>query len=183
MRDYGESAYGGNGNIIPARPNYQNNNTGRIYYNGFYYTADRSSWAVYDFAGSLLQSGRVSSFAANRQSAIDWIDSQLGTIEEAPEGNENSEQNLDDDGEPEGNRPPTDGGGGSGVVDIEYPHDMYNCETSEKYVAYSEVDHNLYTDLGYVHDLSECKINNDPGMSDFSVIGILAGIVILGAVF
>lgn len=180
MRDYGENNSGGN--IIPVQS--MNANAGRLYYNGFYYTADSNGWTVYDFAGTQMQTGSGGrSINISLELARDWIDSQLGNIEEAPEGNENSEQNLDDDGEPEGNRPPTDGGGGSDVVEAKYPHDMYNCETSEKYVAYSEVDHNLYADLGYVHDLRECKINSDPGMSDFSIIGILAGIVILGAVF
>lgn len=70
-------------------------------------------------------------------------------------------------------------GGGSG--EATYPHDMFDCATGKKYIAYSEVDHTQYANLGYVHAMSECKINSN--INDYSLIGIAAGIIIIGIVF
>ena len=59
-----------------------------------------------------------------------------------------------------------------------YPHSMFDCATGQEYIAYTEDDHNQYEKLGYVHDLSECNIENGESPADYSFLGLA---VILGA--
>ena len=71
--------------------------------------------------------------------------------------------------------PPLDG--------VEYPHMMYDCETGKGYMAQNFQMHHGMLAMGYVHDLSECKIPppNGGGNNDFlekagsQVIGIATG--------
>tara|TARA_R100001086_G_C11825545_1_gene255226 strand:+ start:266 stop:766 length:501 start_codon:yes stop_codon:yes gene_type:complete len=72
--------------------------------------------------------------------------------------------------------PPLDG--------VEYPHMMYDCETGKGYMAQNFQMHHGMLAMGYVHDLSECKIPPPPnggGNNDFlekagsQVIGIATG--------
>ena len=54
------------------------------------------------------------------------------------------------------------------------PHLMYDCATGEAYEANTQEDHERYAALGYVHDLSECKIVQDDGDEAFALIGLFA---------
>ena len=42
-----------------------------------------------------------------------------------------------------------------------YPHEMFDCETGESYTANNEAEHEEYVDLGYVHSMSECELNDE----------------------
>ena len=52
-------------------------------------------------------------------------------------------------------------------------HSMYDCATGQEYIAYTQEDHEKYAALGYVHDLSECKIPED-GDEAFALFGLIA---------
>ena len=58
-------------------------------------------------------------------------------------------------------------------------HMMYDCATGQAYQATTQAEHEHYSSLGYVHDLSECKIDGSGPIKDFRLIGGIA-IVILG---
>jgi len=64
--------------------------------------------------------------------------------------------------------------------DTKYPHVMYDCKTGNMYTAYNKADHDKYTKRGYVHDMSECKVNGndqdqdmvEPGQ-EFALVGFV----------
>ena len=83
---------------------------------------------------------------------------------------------------------------GDGIPDFEQdfgfkPHYMYDCKTGQQFFARTLTDHNNYTALGYVHDMSECDMNgggeNGGGGGNGMEVegGILntAGIFVVGA--
>ena len=64
-------------------------------------------------------------------------------------------------------------------------HTMYDCETGDEYVAYTQEDHERYAALGYVHDMSECKMpeDSDEAFALFGLIAILAVAYVLYEAF
>ena len=110
-----------------------------------------------------------------------------------PIGPEQSPGDFDGDGIPNEQDPdhyyPDENG--DGIPDFEQdfgfkPHYMYDCKTGQQYFARTLTDHNNYTALGYVHDMSECDMNgggggNGNGMEVEGGILNTAGIFVVGA--
>ena len=61
-------------------------------------------------------------------------------------------------------------------------HMMYDCATGQAYQATSQAEHEHYASLGYVHDLSECRIDGSGPIKDFRLIGGLAILLIGGLI-
>ena len=67
------------------------------------------------------------------------------------------------------------------VTDFE-PHMMYDCESGKSYQANTKEDHDKYSKLGYVHDMSECKIKNGDSDNEFALVGLLMGLWLISKV-
>ena len=67
------------------------------------------------------------------------------------------------------------------ISDFE-PHMMYDCKTGKSYQANTKADHDKYSKLGYVHDMSECKIENGDSENEFALVGLLMGLWLVSKV-
>ena len=63
----------------------------------------------------------------------------------------------------------------------DYAHSMYDCKTGDEYIANTEEEHNEYAALGYVHDMGECK-NNEDAANAVRAIGYGLGAIALAGV-
>ena len=144
------------------------------YYNGFYYTITQPSRNRTVYAAEIYDATRTNivhreirpswSAAGATRYAKDWIDQQntgdIGDIE------------YDD-------LPPTpvDPVRPIGVV---YPHTMYDCNTGMAYQARNPNEHERYEKMGFVHDLSECKLPPNGGSNGDNSLLETAGVFVVG---
>ena len=162
------------------------------YYNGFYYdVVPVTALGTNAFEGIIYDStqrtvvyrkGFSNTNAGTVTRALkDWIDINSGAVPgDIGDINYPDLPPLDSDRPPTVpppvEPPPSDG--------VEYPHMMYDCETGKGYMAQNFQMHHGMLAMGYVHDISECKIPppaNGGGNNDFlekagsQVIGIATG--------
>ena len=134
-----------------------------VYYNGFYYDVNHPSRNRTVYEVEIYDSTQITmvhreirpnwSYSAAVRYARDWIDvasgatpGDIGDIEY-------------DDIPPTGGtetKPPQ--GDPIQPIGVVYPHTMYDCTTGKGYQARSQQEHMAMEAMGYVHDLSECKV-------------------------
>ena len=141
------------------------------YYNGFYYDVvpitalgnNAFEGIIYDATQRTVvyRKGFSNTNAGTVTRALkDWIDINSGAVP-----GDIGDIEYDD-------LPPTGGtetkppqGDPIQPIGVVYPHTMYDCTTGKAYQARSPQEHMAMDAMGYVHDLSECKVappqNND----------------------
>ena len=164
-----------------------------IPYRGYFYSTTVGyvgmwSYTVYDSLQNAIYSDTINpaSFGANNTQAgasalaMQYIDSLLGSADPPQEfvpvpGPSPIERPPTlDPVEPPAEDPVVDPPAET-PSDFE-PHLMYDCATGQAYEANTQEDHERFAEMGYVHDLSECKIpeDDDEAFALFGLIAILA---------
>ena len=145
-----------------------------VYYNGFFYdvnqpSRNRTVYAVeiYDSTQTTMVHREIRpnwSYSAAVRYARDWIDVHSGATP-----GDIGDIEYDD-------IPPTGGadtkppqGDPIQPIGVVYPHTMYDCNTGKGYQARSRQEHIAMEAMGYVHDLSECKVAPPPPQNNGSM--------------
>ena len=132
-----------------------------VYYNGFFYDVNQPSRNRTVYAVEIFDSTQVSmvhreirpnwSYAGAVTYARNWIDINSGAV---PGDIGDIEYDDLPDTKPIGPPMPNP----VQPIGVDYPHTMYDCKTGEAYQARSVQEHTAMAAMGYVHDLSECKV-------------------------
>ena len=162
------------------------------YYNGFYYDVvpitalgnNAFEGIIYDSTQRTVvyRKGFSNTNGATVTRALkDWIDINSGAVP-----GDIGDIEYDDLLPKPPNRPrPTDPPQTDPVkpIGVVYPHTMYDCATGKGYQARNRNEHEKYEKMGYVHDLSECKVKT-PGdnpileTAGVFVVGVAKGTLI-----
>ena len=134
-----------------------------VYYNGFYYDVNQPSRNRTVYEVEIYDSTQITmvhreirpnwSYSAAVRYARDWIDVASGAT--PGDIGDIGYEDIPPTGGAETKPPQGDPIQPIGVV---YPHTMYDCNTGKGYQARSPQEHMAMEALGYVHDLSECKV-------------------------
>ena len=152
-----------------------------IPYRGYFYSTTLGyvgmwSYTVYDSLRNPIFSDTLNPAGRNSQRdaaifAMQYIDNLLGTPGAEPPPSFTPGTDPPVEPVPDPVNPVEDS---SPIEDDFEPHLMYDCATGQAYEANSQEDHERFAALGYVHDLSECKVPEDPGDEAFALIGLIA---------